>query len=124
MRRSATRARSLSRQVLLLVRCAADVTRLWQRVEQNRFPRLREVSMSTRSQGSAWHTPKAACEVGADGHSKADRDACAPAGDDTGVAAVKVKGPAGSSRKVEAGSRAEFSEQAIDYQGGAGHVAG
>jgi hypothetical protein len=39
------RARSLSRQVLLLVRCAADVTRLWQRVEQNRFPRLREVSM-------------------------------------------------------------------------------
>jgi hypothetical protein len=42
---SATRARSLSRQVLLLVRCAADVTRLWQRVEQNRFPRLREVSM-------------------------------------------------------------------------------
>jgi hypothetical protein len=35
----------LCRQVLLLVRCAADVTRLWQRVEQNRFPRLREVSM-------------------------------------------------------------------------------
>jgi hypothetical protein len=44
-RNSATRARSISRQVLLLVRCAADVTRLWQRVEQNRFPRLREVSM-------------------------------------------------------------------------------
>lgn len=44
-RNPATRARSLSRQVLLLVRCAADVTRLWQRVEQNRFPRLREVSM-------------------------------------------------------------------------------
>jgi Restriction endonuclease len=44
-RNSATRACSLSRQVLLLVRCAADVTRLWQRVEQNRFPRLREVSM-------------------------------------------------------------------------------
>jgi hypothetical protein len=40
-----TRACSLSRQVLLLVRCAAEVTRLWQRVEQNRFPRLREVSM-------------------------------------------------------------------------------
>jgi hypothetical protein len=44
-RNSATRACSLSRQVLFLVRCAADVTRLWQRVEQNRFPRLREVSM-------------------------------------------------------------------------------
>jgi hypothetical protein len=44
-RNSATRTRSLSRQVLLLVRCAVDVTRLWQRVEQNRFPRLREVSM-------------------------------------------------------------------------------
>jgi hypothetical protein len=42
---SATRARSLRRQSLLLMRCAADVTRLWQRVEQNRFPRLREVSM-------------------------------------------------------------------------------
>lgn len=44
-RNSATRACFLSRQVLFLVRCAADVTRLWQRVEQNRFPRLREVSM-------------------------------------------------------------------------------
>jgi hypothetical protein len=67
---------------------------------------------------------KAACEVGADGHSEAGRDACAPAGDDTGVAAVKVKGPAASARKVEAGSRAEFLQQAADYAGGAGDVAG
>src|ERR1700733_261918 len=67
---------------------------------------------------------KAACEVGADGHPEAGRDACAPAGDDTGVAAVKVQGPAASSRKVEAGGSAEFLQQAVDYVGGAGHVAG
>src|ERR1700722_2111831 len=58
---------------------------------------------------------KAACEVGADGHSEAGRDACAPAGDDTGVAAVKVKSPAASARKVEAGRRAEFLQQGGGY---------
>src|ERR1700684_2817870 len=66
---------------------------------------------------------KAACEVGADGHSESGRDTCAPAGDDTGVAAVKVKGPAASSGKVEAGSRAEFLQQAVEYGGWAGLVA-
>src|ERR1700722_7596225 len=65
---------------------------------------------------------KAACEVGANGHPEAGRDACAPAGDDTGVAAVKLQGPAASSRKVEAGGSAEFLQQAVDYVGGAGHV--
>ena len=67
---------------------------------------------------------KAACEVGTDGHREAGRDAGAPAEDDACVAAVEVKGPAASPRGVEAGSRAEFFEQVIDYAGGARHIAG
>jgi hypothetical protein len=50
--------RALRRQPLLLARWVAALTRLWQRVEQNRFPRLGEVSMYTRSQGSAWQMPR------------------------------------------------------------------
>jgi hypothetical protein len=67
---------------------------------------------------------KAACEVGTDGHRETRRDACAPADDDTWVAAMEVEGPAASPRDVKAGSRAEFFEQVIDYAGGACHVAG
>ena len=104
-------------------RWAAALTRFWHRVEQNRRPPLRDVSVKTRSHGSAAHTPSRPLRSLPRASARPAGEAGRPAPGDRLVRAVEVEVPPGLGVR-EAGAGVGPLEEVVDEGGGRVEVAG